>query len=167
MNYIKRLQEITTLLDLIEFRFEVIKHLDAIPSCIENFDAKQEGNFFIKRIDAQIEHLEQQGVNRIMTKELRILYKEYIPLKMENGRQVDGTMTYAPEYTNKGILLHWGVTCVEDDNGNRHYSVAIVQKENGEIIEVAPDKIKVDLEQEQQQQQDEFERRWRYFPKQY
>ena len=62
MNYIKRLQEITTLLGLIEFRFEIIKHLDAIPSCIENVYAKQEGNFFIKRIDAQIEYLERKGV---------------------------------------------------------------------------------------------------------
>jgi hypothetical protein len=101
-----------------------------------------------------------------MAKELRILYKEYIPLKMENGRQVDGTMKYAPEYSNKGILLHWGVTCVEDDKGNMRYTVAIVQKENGEIIELMPESIKVDLERQGQHEQDDFERRWRYFPKQ-
>jgi hypothetical protein len=75
MNYISKLQSIVDIKGLFDFREELLKSKIQYNQCPSNIDAlekNQEINFYVARIDAQIESLERRGVflpNIVVTKE--------------------------------------------------------------------------------------------------
>lgn len=61
-----------------------------------------------------------------------ILYKNYIP----------GTLKLEKDYTQKGKFHQWGINFEEFENGAASYTVALVELEDGVIVEVEPSRIK-------------------------
>lgn len=68
-----------------------------------------------------------------------VKYRKFIPAEyMEEEfatRIKEGRMS---ELIYRGVLVHWGVTFVECNNGVGQYTVAIVQDDDGYFHEVHP-----------------------------
>lgn len=69
----------------------------------------------------------------------KIEYRFYIKGQMIDRKLVEGTGIYV---TGTGLFHGWGLDYEEFESGAGNYSIAIVEKENGEVIKVQVDDIK-------------------------
>jgi hypothetical protein len=79
----------------------------------------------------------------------KVLFKKFIPketIKHPTGceyeRLVKGTNCFEEGYSLKGTFHCWGDEITETDEEVASFTIGIVEKENGEIVSVAPDNIK-------------------------
>lgn len=69
----------------------------------------------------------------------RVVYKYYVsPQKGQDGKLKDGTGAFI---FGTGLFHQWGVGYEEFESGAGNFSVAIVEKENGEVIKVEVEHI--------------------------
>ncbi len=71
-----------------------------------------------------------------------VLFKRFIPKMYENGRLVPGTGMVEYDYTQNGIFHQWGCSFQEFESGPANFTVALVEIEDGSIVEIEPCRIK-------------------------
>ena len=80
----------------------------------------------------------------------RVKYKNWIPREeMLNGscsnpRMIvkEGTGCYAQNYTSEGLFHQWANSYEEFESGPGNYTIALVEIEDGTIVEILPYNIK-------------------------
>lgn len=71
-----------------------------------------------------------------------VLFKEWVPQKLDNGKIVKGTNCWSSEYTGRGVFHQWGSSYEEFESGPGNYTTAIVELTDGSIVEVLPRYLK-------------------------
>jgi len=79
----------------------------------------------------------------------KVKYKKWIPREYEEDslnvrRPVIDTNCFQAEFANSGLFHQWGNAYMESDAGFGNYTIALIEIDNGEIIEVLPSNIKFD-----------------------
>lgn len=72
----------------------------------------------------------------------KVVFKEWIPQKIENGRIVPGTSCWSNEYTGVGFFHQWAVMYEELRDGVGNITVALVELQDGRIVEVLPSNVR-------------------------
>jgi len=70
-----------------------------------------------------------------------VKFRKFIPaeyIEEEFATKIKEGTSKMSDFIYKGILVHWGVTFVECNNGVGQQTVAIVQDDNGYFHEVHP-----------------------------
>jgi hypothetical protein len=76
----------------------------------------------------------------------KVIFKKFIPQKYEsNGYSiVQGTGMWEEGFPHKGLFHQWANACEESSSGFGNYTVALVEIEDGSIIEVMPTSLRFD-----------------------
>lgn len=77
-----------------------------------------------------------------------VLYKNWIPKEMQKAEGAiyetikPGTGCWEKEFTHEGLFHQWANAFEESSEGFGNYTVALIQKEDGTIVEVLPSNVK-------------------------
>jgi len=80
----------------------------------------------------------------------KVLFKKWIPAEYKTISSktscyrltIDGTGKWEDEFSQEGVFHYWGNTYEEFKSGVDNYTVALIELENGEMVEVLPTNIK-------------------------
>lgn len=77
----------------------------------------------------------------------KVFFKKWIPeerikITESSWRTKEGTMKWEDDFTHEGVFHQWASAYEEFETGAGNYTVALVELENGEMVEVLPTNIK-------------------------
>lgn len=73
----------------------------------------------------------------------KVKFKVWIPIAWTtSGEKVPGTNCWSETHTESGVFHEWSQTYTEFETGTGNQTMAVVEKENGEVVEVLPFNLK-------------------------
>ena len=74
----------------------------------------------------------------------KVKFKKWIPAKYINNLlgNEKGSNCWENDYLHDGVFHEWGSAYEESNTGFGNYTIAIVEQEDGTIVEVLPSNIK-------------------------
>lgn len=77
----------------------------------------------------------------------KVIFKKWIPLEYLKGPgnirvKVEGTGCFEKDYNSKGVFHQWGLAMEETSDHVASYSIALIEIEDGSVVEVLPSNLK-------------------------